>query len=40
LTTDEIAITTATPMTTPRTVSPERILFLAIVSIAMRTISP
>ncbi len=39
-TTEEMAMTTATPMTTPSTVSPERILFLRMVSNAMRTITP
>ncbi len=38
-TTDEIRITIMTPMTMPSTVRPERILFLAMVSSAMRRIS-
>ena len=38
-TTDEIRITIITPMTIPSTVRPERILFLMMVSSAMRRIS-
>ena len=38
-TTDEIRITIITPMTMPSTVRPERILFLTMVSSAMRRIS-
>ncbi len=39
-TTEEMPMTTATPITTPRMVSPERSLFLRMVSQAMRTITP
>ncbi len=38
-TTDEMRMTIITPMTMPSTVKPERILFLAMVSSAMRRIS-
>lgn len=40
LTTDDMPMTVITPMTMPRTVRPERILFLRMVSRAMAKISP